>query len=571
MSVVSRVFGKRPSLINGFRQTPAYLRDIVPKVRFQFEKKCSGQVLLSARKRNFIFTKGYLIEHPNLSRYMARLGFGSHDNNGNQINPLFLVGGLLVASVAQMNQSHSAAATNGNNRMSEVVQSYFDKQDCQNKRTLEEKIACFDHLVRSGERAALAAKNKDIVIFIGNTGAGKSTLINFLYGCEMAENKNGQILVDPKSPIKEVVEVGVRNHSCTLFPKFITVNWTHNSEPSFVDSASKAVEKRSLTFCDMPGFSDNRGFEVTLANALVLKKIIENARSIRFVMVFENGGFAAKGQMWKSSAELLCHRLPGWFKGKMNESDLHLVVTKTTNLTAVKNNINNYSNGLPDFSECASVYDPLNPAHRERYLESILQAKIYPKTNSQIALDPIEFKQAYDLGKEIEKKLDQFFKNKNFVSALEGLKFSYLLADIGGQNLAVVHNSVESSVERYFDKAVCDIRSSKRPLKYQRQEFDKCTKLKKGFNPYLSINTTNKIDNCLNDMGDEIEVGEKAKTETHALWAGGATGIASGLAILAAGGGFLTIVSVPIGLGFGVYKLYGFSSTIYTKITQIFE
>src|SRR5207248_3302408 len=51
--------------------------------------------------------------------------------------------------------------------------------------TVEESISLLTQCIQYGKAQSSKASDKDILIFIGNTGAGKSTLANFLAGCTM--------------------------------------------------------------------------------------------------------------------------------------------------------------------------------------------------------------------------------------------------------------------------------------------------------------------------------------------------------------------------------------------------
>ena len=51
--------------------------------------------------------------------------------------------------------------------------------------TYDEILTAFEGCFDLGAWRAEHARDKEAVIFIGNTGAGKSTTINYLLGCEM--------------------------------------------------------------------------------------------------------------------------------------------------------------------------------------------------------------------------------------------------------------------------------------------------------------------------------------------------------------------------------------------------
>ena len=51
----------------------------------------------------------------------------------------------------------------------------------------EQNLAVLMHCIDMGEAAASKAEGKDIVMWIGNTGSGKSTHINITHGCTMKQ------------------------------------------------------------------------------------------------------------------------------------------------------------------------------------------------------------------------------------------------------------------------------------------------------------------------------------------------------------------------------------------------
>lgn len=108
-----------------------------------------------------------------------------------------------------------------------------------------------------------ASKDKDIVVFLGNTGAGKSTLINYLSGKQLKVDKHRIVLEDPNDP--SAMAIGSGPNSATFLPALIQTD--------------------NLLLCDLPGFKDTRGTAQNLISACFIKRIIENASSVKFVFV----------------------------------------------------------------------------------------------------------------------------------------------------------------------------------------------------------------------------------------------------------------------------------------------
>jgi len=107
------------------------------------------------------------------------------------------------------------------------------------------------------------AEAKKMVVVLGDTGAGKSTLINLLCGKNIIKNKEGHFEVEGS---EAVAKIGHGATSETLFPDFI----------SGVDDQ---------LYCDCPGFFDTRGIEPNLGNAISLCEAFKGASQIQVIIL----------------------------------------------------------------------------------------------------------------------------------------------------------------------------------------------------------------------------------------------------------------------------------------------
>lgn len=113
-----------------------------------------------------------------------------------------------------------------------------------------------------------SSKDKDIVVFLGATGSGKSTTLNFLYDINMKVVGLKVLEVVNKEDPNQFV-IGGPIVSQTFVPQY-------RPHPQLGED---------VLFYDMPGFGDNRDLETSLLGAVFIKNIIEKARTCKLVFV----------------------------------------------------------------------------------------------------------------------------------------------------------------------------------------------------------------------------------------------------------------------------------------------
>ena len=144
-------------------------------------------------------------------------------------------------------------------------------EDPQKIFTRSDQIQLLTDCVRYGRANAEAMSGADAVIILGNTGAGKSTFINYLAGCQLEvkwdDDHDGVLVVKSRAlggPRDEVMPIGHMG-SKTLMPHVASVD--------------------GRVYCDCPGFSDNRGVEINIANAVNIKQALTRAKSLRLAIL----------------------------------------------------------------------------------------------------------------------------------------------------------------------------------------------------------------------------------------------------------------------------------------------
>ena len=130
-------------------------------------------------------------------------------------------------------------------------------------------------------------------------GAGKSTFINYLYGCLLAKvtlvfrdgrKVKGAFVVDEESSVASAMEIGHTNQSCTFFPALLKLTADYGSRVAI----------------DCPGFGDSRGAEISIANAVNIKAAIARSVGACLILLVNYYSLAAdRGRGIREVAELL--------------------------------------------------------------------------------------------------------------------------------------------------------------------------------------------------------------------------------------------------------------------------
>ncbi len=144
-------------------------------------------------------------------------------------------------------------------------------------------------LVAEGQRNVAGAKGKDIVMILGDSQIGKSTMANFIYGCSYGkeEDENGDIKLQMGGDVAELARRGGHGVAETLYPAV----YNNTEYPIFL--------------CDCPGFEDTKGSTVRVAQSILLEMMVTAARSIRVVAMFKQDATQGTGKPIRSLAETL--------------------------------------------------------------------------------------------------------------------------------------------------------------------------------------------------------------------------------------------------------------------------
>jgi hypothetical protein len=127
-------------------------------------------------------------------------------------------------------------------------------------------------LLARGSAAAQHIADKDVVLLIGTSGAGKTTTVHWVAGSDMElEIKDGK---EHLRVVRSVAEL----HS-------FVASAGQSSETYSINPLDIVFRQQKSTVCDTPGYKDNRGLEFALANGLGVMEAVRRCRSVRLVFV----------------------------------------------------------------------------------------------------------------------------------------------------------------------------------------------------------------------------------------------------------------------------------------------
>ncbi len=196
-------------------------------------------------------------------------------------------------------------------------------------------------LLSKSEEHRLQIENKDVVIFMGNTGAGKSTVVCDLLGAKLASDINGigqSILRHPREDSRFPRIGQSLGTSETLYAQ----GFPHPGFPIAPDHPGVPA----MLLVDLPGLQETRGLAFELCTHLSVDRAVLSANSIRaIVLVVPMGTFLSDRaspliRLFKEIEE----RFPDIFqKGSSVRDRLHIIVTKDAHHEGEV--VNNMKNG----------------------------------------------------------------------------------------------------------------------------------------------------------------------------------------------------------------------------------
>ena len=294
--------------------------------------------------------------------------------------------------------------------------------------TLDESIELLTTCIRLGQSSAERISGRECVIMIGNTGAGKSTFVNYLSGCTMALKTPDELGIDG---VLNLVTVLPRAEGGAL-DEVMAIGHTKKSKTFMPEVATD--KREGLTYCDCPGFLDNRGAEINIANAVNVKNAMVSSTGAKVVVLINYYSLLAeKGRGLVETLEI-CSSLFGSAENiKKNKESLLLAISnvpETIKMDKLKNWL------LKDTPEVMQVlvdrlfiYDPLDRTvdgawNRTKCLQQLkdLPSIPNPKEIFKTVLTDTDEKALVTLGEQMKKEIEEALSQRDFAKASSRLQ-----------------------------------------------------------------------------------------------------------------------------------------------------
>ena len=174
-------------------------------------------------------------------------------------------------------------------------------------------------------------KNKDIILCIGHTGAGKSTTIHFLAGSTMKKDrKTGHIY--PLNVINDdLKEVKIDYRVTSSVTEYVTAVKIELPVLGGASTSPSDEKTESIYLCDTPGFDDSGGSEIDVANGLGIVKAVTETRSARLLLIIGVGDCEKRFEGIKNLSHTLSSVFPNFNKSFNCISIFFTKFSKTAN------------------------------------------------------------------------------------------------------------------------------------------------------------------------------------------------------------------------------------------------
>lgn len=326
-----------------------------------------------------------------------------------------------------------------------------------------------DYIEEFNQKDILKSEYKKLVFVVGNSGTGKSTLVNFLAGDDLVAKKiNGKLIIDNNTPSD--IEIGHGLESKTFFPQFKNISGT--------------------VYCDMPGFGDTRGIVEEIAKAIFMKKIADYVDEVKILVTIAYSDIDTRAEGLRSLVKHLSD-----FIGNINVFDngVDIVVTKVENSTKIENG--NYVSKT-DEEIIEEIFVTLNSFTKETldessFLDSVIsqkRLKIFRQPSGEGTLKELELPQLGRIFEIEQKNIQNTIENTLYLSKAK-VDFGYsITSDAKLDSIGIAQklkakmvadmNAIFAAIENHYSnqvKSATDIYELKKFLDAQnwnKKQFD---------------------------------------------------------------------------------------------------
>jgi len=312
-----------------------------------------------------------------------------------------------------------------------------------------------ERLVEKGSEAATLIKGKDAIIFVGETGAGKSTTILCLSGTQMMKNGDHYMAAEIKNSALAGVTTSASSKSETRYIKCIPI------KPK--DLGISRVG--DIYYLDLPGYGDTAGAEVDISNAVNIHRTISECKSVKPVIIISKLSLGERMKGIKILAHILAGMLPS-IQQNTEESPMTYLFTKFTkknvksvhkkiqdtldNLTPEEEADKGFCNIIQDILEKTEeepqLIDPLASDQVKKIVKNILNSKSISQPDQVFKFSITEESRAI-----IQKKC--YLNQETIRSALERKEFELVAYKLS--ELRILSELLNLDfVEKVYDESV---------------------------------------------------------------------------------------------------------------------
>ncbi|ACE06731.1 hypothetical protein Aasi_1441 [Candidatus Amoebophilus asiaticus 5a2] len=169
---------------------------------------------------------------------------------------------------------------------------------------------------------AYGEEKKPLIVLLGNTGAGKSTIVHWLTGKKMFSIKDFTIASSKQGDNKfHYIFSDTQNNTPDVSSKIAPGKKSKTSMPELWP------DPEGWVYADCPGFNDTRGTLQKIKNALYIQALLKHHNRVKFLFVMPAGIFDSSVNRVKDVADALAN-LKNMFKDPYKlKNNISLVVT----------------------------------------------------------------------------------------------------------------------------------------------------------------------------------------------------------------------------------------------------